>query len=236
MVTTLILMPSRPMTVLILGHSFIRRLRDFVLDNSHGNLTDHSDHTSWSNLKLEAHTTRIIFRGFGGLTITKAFKELTFLSQLQPDVVFIQLGENDVDKHGSCPIQIADNLLKLVGAIFKNSAKTRHVFWGQLLHRPTPRICPRDYSVKIHAINKFIRSKATVNLHYWPHKGLWQDCHRLFSSDGVHLNSRGQHKLARSIRGAILRFKALTAVRSSVVVAPSKQDTRYRNCLFHNQV
>ena len=139
-------------------------------------------------MKLDAQTTSISFHGRGGLTITKAFQKLTFISQLEPYIIFIQLGENNMDKIGSWPIKIVDDLRKLMGAIFKKAPKTRHIFWGEVLHSPALGICPKDYSAKIHALNTIIKTRGTVNFHYWPHKGLWQDSERLFCSDGVHFN------------------------------------------------
>ena len=46
---------------------------------------------------------------------------------------------------------------------------------------------------------------------YWPHRGFWNCKIRFFARDGVHLNSLGQYKFFRSLRGEVLKcFKAIT--------------------------
>jgi len=40
---------------------------------------------------------------------------------------------------------------------------------------------------------------------YWTHRGLWRASSSYLSHDGVHLNREGQHKLFKSIRGAVMQ-------------------------------
>lgn len=40
---------------------------------------------------------------------------------------------------------------------------------------------------------------------YWGHRGFGRACNSFFSADGIHLNSRGQFKLYRSLRRAVLK-------------------------------
>lgn len=220
-------MPPGPTTVLVLGHSFVRRLRDFLVNLSRANGARRITSHTWSNLNLDTQNFTVFYHGIGGLTIQKSYQELYIISELRPDVIFIQLGENDVDKSGASPHDIFSQVTQFTSAILSLCPNTSHVFWGQLLHRPVPRISPSKYSSKIHLVNKLIRAAQSHNIHYWPHKGLWKVPGDLFTSDGVHLNPRGHHKLARSIRGAILRYRALTAVRSAVTVIAVNPTTRY---------
>ena len=218
-------MSNCPLTVVVFGHSFVRRLRGNFWHIPSAKFPGQCTNNAWVNLNFDPETVSVVFHGIGGLTLPRAFKELDIVREVSPDVIFLQLGENDVDKVDSCPREIVRLVTQLTAAILRNSPKTKHVFWGQLLHRPSPRISSSTYSEKIHTVNKILRLQTSENLQYWPHKGLWQDPASVFSFDGVHLNTRGHHKLARSIRGAILRHRALTAVKSVVSVP---QDSVHR--------
>ena len=208
---------NHQLRVLVFGHSFVRRLKDYLELISKPNSADAGAHEAWLNLKFDWAKLTVFYLGIGGLTLPKAGEELHRIAQLNPDVVFIQLGDNDADNSQACPSRIAEQLTQFVASILTAAPNIKHVFWGQLLHRPAPRINPEDYRAHIHAINQLIKEKESRVLHYWPHKGLWRAADRLYC-DGVHLNTRGHLLLARSIRGAILRFLALSAVRSAVVV------------------
>ena len=39
---------------------------------------------------------------------------------------------------------------------------------------------------------------------YWGYRGFWKARHNFYAADGVHLNGKGQYKLYRSFRGAVL--------------------------------
>ena len=69
--------------VLILGHSFIRRLRDFFISNS-----------PTYNLNLNINTpVTIHWHGVGGRTIDKVRRfDLTAVERFKPDVVILQIG------------------------------------------------------------------------------------------------------------------------------------------------
>ena len=40
---------------------------------------------------------------------------------------------------------------------------------------------------------------------YWRHRGFWRTTKSFLLHDGVHLNQRGQFKLYRSLRGALIQ-------------------------------
>ena len=73
--------------VLVLGDSFIRRLREFVLG-----ATQHFS----INFYL-THLAVIKCHGIGGHTITKTIQhDLHVVESFNPDIVIIQLGSNDL--------------------------------------------------------------------------------------------------------------------------------------------
>lgn len=77
----------KPIRVCVLGHSFIGRLKDC-------SLTDVEN----QNLSLKPENFSVEFRATGGLTKKKLVKDEQFMTFTNsPDIVFIQMGENDLD-------------------------------------------------------------------------------------------------------------------------------------------
>ena len=75
---------------LILGHSFITRLRD----NANG---------SWANLGFAPSELRVHFAAKGGLSLSGLCRPYIMdrIKRIRPDVVVIQIGENDADRQSS---------------------------------------------------------------------------------------------------------------------------------------
>ena len=73
--------------VLVLGHSFIRRLRDFIERNP-------GDLDLAFKLKEPA---AIFWHGVGGRTVAKAIRhDLHVVQSVRPNIVIVQLGTNDL--------------------------------------------------------------------------------------------------------------------------------------------
>ena len=83
--------------VLILGHSFIRRLRDFVVKNA-------PDYPL--NLNLTDSVT-VQWHGVGGRIIAKVGQfDLGEVIRFQCDIVFLQIGTNDLVQRGMSPLTV----------------------------------------------------------------------------------------------------------------------------------
>ena len=113
----------------------------------------------------------------------------------------MQLGTTDLPLH-SAPLQVGSELEDFfrllhdsygvkfvcvypklfVGALLLPLTKTRYL---QVVLEPIP------YAI------------------YWGHRGFWKARHDFFVANGVHLNSKGQYKLYRSFRGAVLKSMQL---------------------------
>ena len=93
--------------VLILGHSFMRRLRDFIIKNS-----------PTYNLNLNINTSVTIhWHGVGGRTIDKVRRfdlTVTELERFKPDVVFLPIGTNDLTSRWSSPASVGSAIEDLV--------------------------------------------------------------------------------------------------------------------------
>ena len=91
--------------VLILGHSFIRRLHAFIT-RSHDN-----EYTT----KLGISTPDFIckWHGVGGRTVAKVLKyDLSVVKEFGPDIIILQLGTNDLVN--SSPLTVGSSLEHLV--------------------------------------------------------------------------------------------------------------------------
>ena len=90
--------------VLILGHSFIRRLREFI--------STHSD-DFYVNFSLAASVvTR--WHGVGGRTVAKTLQfDLLVVSSFRPDIVILQLGSNDLVTFRHCMLARSSRTLSV---------------------------------------------------------------------------------------------------------------------------
>ena len=91
-----------PDRVLILGHSFVRRLREFL-----------ASHVSLNTNFLITEDCEIKWHGTGGRTVSKARAfDLGIMESFRPDIVILQLGSNDL-VHGD-PLSVASAIEDLV--------------------------------------------------------------------------------------------------------------------------
>jgi len=163
--------------VIILGHSFIRRLHDFI-ESDPGNL-DFSFHLSASAL--------ISWHGIGGRTIAKTVKyDLRILHAFHRDIVIAQLGTNDLT---SCPpLQVGSALEDFVHLMHDSCSVKGVCVWQT--------ICQCANAVFNHRVVILTRYVWVVlgPIPYainWGHRGFWRNCNSFFSADGVHLNRSG---------------------------------------------
>ena len=108
--------------VLIIGHSFVHRLKSFVQKKRHMQ--------AFSSLR---GTADIYFHGVGGRTIAK-FRKFDFnvVRQLVPDVIIVQLGSNDLVELS--PQTVGSELESLVQELYKIDS-VQFVVIGQVLCR-----------------------------------------------------------------------------------------------------
>ena len=178
--------------VLILGHSFIRRLRDFIIRNR-----------PTYNLNFNINTpVTIHWHGVGGRTIDKVRRfDLTEVERFKPDVVILQIGTNDLTRRRSSPASVGSAIEDLV-CLLHNEYGVRLICVGQTVKRHP--VGAFNANVKILA--QYLQGvlEPLPFAIYWTHRGFWRASRSYLSYDGVHLNTEGQHKLYRSVRGAVL--------------------------------
>lgn len=146
------------------------------------------------NIELKWH-------GVGGRTVLKTVQfDLSVVESFKPDIVIVQLGTNDLS-HLS-PVN--------VGSAIEDLTRTLH----DSLHVKCVCVCQTIYRTGAPTFNKnviLLNRYLKVVLEplpyafFWSHKGFWRAKTNFMARDGVHLNSLGQYKLYRSLRGAVLR-------------------------------
>ena len=178
--------------VLILGHSFIRRLRDFIIRNS-----------PTYNLNLNINTpVTIHWHGVGGRTIDKVRRfDLTEVERFKPDVVILQIGTNDLTRRRSSPASVGSAIEDLV-CLLHNEYGVCLVCVGQTVKRHPV----GAFNANVQILAQYLQGvlEPLPFAIYWTHRGFWRASRSYLSYDGVHLNTEGQHKLYRSVRGAVL--------------------------------
>ena len=192
----------RPATILIVGDSFIRRVKEYAT-RSFG---------PYHNLGIDYDIANVVWYGVGGLTIRghrNNHQEQLF--QIRPDIVYIHLGSNDLTCSHTDAEDLGALLEDLVDDFLDGGAK--QIVVSQLIFRKKrglPRsMSEEDYNHKISVYNYFNKisynANASPEVRYWYHRGLWNEKHTSLTHDGVHLNSRGNRNFLRSIRGGILQ-------------------------------
>ena len=190
--------PNQVVSVLIYGHSFIRRLNDYLVRRS----------GSFHNLGLDYGLALTQWFGLGGLSFDKAlFQQMAVINLASPSILYVELGSNDLCFTFMSAQQVFQYVQHFVNTL--NNIGVPQVILGQVIERRgvgIPLATP-TYNRKVIDFNNLVRaaySNPNGRAFYWRHRGLWNPRRNVLCRDGIHLNRRGQERLYRSIRGAII--------------------------------
>ena len=189
--------------VLILGHSFVKRLQS--------DLKTTFDARAVSNFRLEGTATVNLF-GVGGRTVEKLRRyDLHVVRRLAPDVVILEVGSNNIPDVR--PEVVGSSIEELVSLLLDNFSVTV-VGVCHVIPRSVSFPDWEDSLKHAEILNNYVRFvlEPFPNAFCWTHKDFSSPLKDLYLEDGVHVNSCGQYFLYRSYRGAIL--KALSLLRS----------------------
>lgn len=181
--------------VQLIGHSYIRRLREYILVND-----------EYQNLQLDRTKFSVDFISQGGLTFQRLAQRQEFLNfgDPPPSVCFVQMGGNDLCR--GKPGKVITDILSYARYLH-DGVGVKQVIVGQLLRRQ-PWASRPDYNDDVVAVNKALKEEiaALDNIHFWSHRGFWTDLSYL-GRDGVHIErgSRHMRKYLHSIRIAVLQ-------------------------------
>ena len=181
-----------PVRVLILGHSFIHRLHTFLLRNFNAQIA--------KNLSLPDDLL-IRWHGIGGRILLKTRNyDLHVVKEFAPNVIVLQLGTND----------LATTSAVETGSAIEDLCRLLHESYGvevvcvcQTLYRHNA----VSFNKEVDLLTQYLKVvlEPLPYTFYWRHRGFWRCKSRFLARDGAHLNSRGNYKYFRSLRGAVLR-------------------------------
>ena len=184
--------------VLILGHSFVRRLSSFL-----------SNSASYSSDLALADLANVSLFGVGGRTVAKVEKfDLDHVRISKPDIVILELGTNDL----TClPPESVGSALKELVHTLKHNCGVRVVGVCQVIKRSSSPPKMRDFNSRVLKLHKYLKVvlEPVPFCFYWRHIGFWNPSSDIYLKDGVHLNTLGLMKLYRSYRGAVLKSLSL---------------------------
>ncbi|OWF54288.1 hypothetical protein KP79_PYT19752 [Mizuhopecten yessoensis] len=180
--------------VLILGHSFVRRLFDFVHEQ---------------NLSTFGLSQCVVYGvGVSGATVDKLQTDRTVhekISHIQPHIIILQIGGNCLCNNDIRPDQLAYKIFHFARHLHDTYGS--HVYVCEIFPRPRP----RGISASLYESRRFAANKALhvlfispELLHVWSHRRLFNSPLDLFLRDGCHLNPTGSRKFYRSVRLAIM--------------------------------
>jgi lysophospholipase L1-like esterase len=182
-------------SVLLIGHSFLTHLQK---DIKYGLIGSNNFGLNSSNQAI------VFFAASGGMRAYHLNSQLSFVSDVAPEVIVIDIGTNDIDG-GMLPQDVAQQIKTFVYDIIRIPAVKKVVILQVLFRERHGSRCP-EFNQRVTELNTILKRFALdkKDVVYWKHRGLWQAWKSTLRSDGVHLNLRGEHLYYRSIRGAIL--------------------------------
>ena len=180
--------------VLILGHSFVKRIcHDLDINAIPG---------AYANFDLHG-TASVRLHGIGGRTVAKLRKyDLHVVRSLSPDIVILEIGTNDLSVHGPEVVGSAiDELVELLRVNFS----VRVVVVCEIISRGSSNTRAENFNASAKVLNRYVRAvlEHQTNVFTWQHRGFINPYRNLLLPDGVHVNPAGQYCLYRSYRGAI---------------------------------
>ena len=188
--------------VLLLGHSFIRRLHE------------HCQCINFESLGLNPEEFSLYWKGLGGLKAKDLFQFTDMITDIQPAILYLEIGTNDLCDPNVLPDDIALLVLNFVTTSLEYFPFLKHVILGQVIKRdmnaPRQRLTRTDFPDCVKLFNALMKGlfKDIPEATYWRHKGLCDQVNPFLLNDGVHLNYKGMKKIGHSIKRALVTTKS----------------------------
>lgn len=195
------LQPDIPLA-LVFGSSHIRRLHEYTVD----------EHIV--NFNLGRGDVEVQLYGIGGMKFfTRPYPEdlydylkgfayhYRYIDLTLPDYVYFQIGSNDVNNPEIVLTDISNSLYSAASYALIAGARKAYIF--QHFAR-----ADAQFNVKMAQLNQLIETKIAQgnnpNIEFWTHNGLQNPEVDVLRADGTHLNTVGNFRYFRSVRGAII--------------------------------
>ena len=191
-------------SVLIWGHSYVRRLQDYC-----------EQHQEAHNLGLSFDKHSIFFKARGGGKAIHAKLDFKVIDQVGADIVILDIGTNDLDSERVAPNVLAREVFDAATTIQYMYPQVKKIVILEVLFR-TPNgsfplhnenffLAAHQYNNKVKSLVNNQHDRQNAKILFWHHKGLVQNWPS-FIMDGVHLTPEGMKKYFSSIRRLILRL------------------------------
>ena len=180
-------------TVLIFGHSFVKRL--------HRDLQSNFDSRANESFNLRG-TASVFFHGIGGCTVAKLRSfDLHVVERFAPDVIILEVGTNDLVDFS--PEVVGSQIETLVRQLI-DSYLVRVVGVCHVIPRGTSHA---EATIFADILRQYLGVvlDSIPNVFSWLHKPFSRPTKNFYLADGVHVNPAGQYMLYRSYRGTILK-------------------------------
>lgn len=188
-----------PPVVLVLGHSYISQLNNFILRDP-----------ARDNLALEKSAVLAFMLDVGHDNqpgdVFSASSQLDLVWELSPDAVVLDLGANELSRNGSTPETTVMAIIDLALRVARIPG-VRHVLVCGIIPRLfVPRWKP-GFNSHVHETNRLLAKslESLPNVHFWRHRSFAQNPTNLFLQNGFHFNDAGLLRYYRTIRGAVMK-------------------------------
>ena len=178
---------DRRLRVVLVGHSYIRRLGQFMYTDSRRR-----------NMMLS--NVDVSVAGYGGATVTRLSDELRSNIVADADVIFVHIGENDYERDE--PIVTAQRIMSLATDMVCSHG-ARCVIISELVRFAVHR---SDWCIRVNrCLRQLAREVDVHNIRLWRlRRGLYNPRSCLFDRHGVHLNPVHMQVYWNSVRYAVL--------------------------------
>ena len=181
---------------LILGHSFVQRMKVFLKHNA-GN-SSFNEHFDLKNSCL----VKLI--GNGGRTVERLMRyDLRATRATKPDILVVEIGSNDLCDPSADPEILGETITASVD-VLRHEIQHKFTVICQVIPRRNPPF-PK-YNQRVKKLNKCLWKMLADSsaVKFWRHRGLHNPTRDIYVRDGIHLNNQGHKALYRSYRGALL--------------------------------
>ena len=185
-----------PVKILYYGHSFVSHFQDYVATLP----------AYMSNFGMSNQEGVVYYKSLSGAPISRLAKrsKLNIVNKIQPEIVILEAGTNDLAEPDTYPGEVCDNLIDLIRGIL--DCRVREVIVSQVLLRGDEGLAKAapDFTDKVYLFNHMVESALQYlpRAFYWHHRNLWREIND-HVEDGTHLNDLGHKKLYRSLKGAL---------------------------------
>jgi hypothetical protein len=192
---------NEPMFILMLGHSYVKNF-----EREQERFMNHLDITLDESMNLDGEGIVLSFMGEGGKLVDDLYDMGQEAVEMLPQIVIIELGQNDMCWRKNNPGETANKLYEEVCFLFETMMYLRLVVVCQSLQKWKM----MKGNLKLKTVNKHIvefnqkfyqLSKGDPRIIRWRHKGLEKLTPKT-SKGGTHANTCGGHFLyQKSISG-----------------------------------